>query len=219
MPNPASKLPTRGPVCPKIALSEASERSQMTCSHVPSADSEPVDSGDNRLGDHAYHGVQLRDAELGVAGVVLVAVLAAYLLIAPARERLVARAREDHDAHRIVLPRVLERADHLVDRQRSERVAHLRTVDGDRGDAAALLVEDVRVFHSAKCTCSDFRGQPRRSRVGGNLASMRPADPFSPREKARMRVREREPRPPEAYHGRRSCSESPSTTQGDVPHG
>ena len=92
MPNPASKLPTRGPVCPKIAFSEASERSQMTCSTCPPPIANPLTAAITGLGIMRITAVQLRDAELGVAGVVLVAVLAAYLLIAP-RSRTPCRPR------------------------------------------------------------------------------------------------------------------------------
>ena len=127
--------------------------------HVPAADGIAVHRGDDRLRDHADDGVQLRDAKLRVAGAVLVAVLAAHLLVAAARERLVARARQDDHADVVVLPRVLERLDHLVDRQRTEGVAHLRTVDRDGRDAAALLVEDVRVRHAGSLRARPARQQ------------------------------------------------------------
>ena len=74
-----------------------------------------------------------------------VAALAAHALIAARAERVGAFAGQDHDADRRVVARRIERADHLGDGLRPERVAHLGAIDRDLRDAGGGLVADVFV--------------------------------------------------------------------------
>src|SRR5439155_26570278 len=61
-------------------------------------------------------------------------------------EGLVARAGEDDHAGFRIFVRVGETRLQLEERLRAEGVAHLGPVDGDLGDAAGLLVDDVLVL-------------------------------------------------------------------------
>ena len=59
-------------------------------------------------------------------------------------ESLVAGARQDDAAHRGIVARVLEGLSQVRPGRRVQGIEDLRAIDGDVGDAALLLVEDVR---------------------------------------------------------------------------
>src|SRR5436309_4894160 len=63
--------------------------------------------------------------------------------IRPCDERLISRARDDHRPHAIVVLQREDRAAQFVERLRAERVEDLGTVDGESGDSAFPLDEDV----------------------------------------------------------------------------
>ena len=122
VPKPASNEPTRGPFWPKRACSAAIVRSAQDVQHVPAPDRDPVDRGDDRLGDRADHPVQLLDLEQAVVRGSVIAGLCALLLVA-ARRRTPCRpapVRTDHADVR-VRPRQLEAVDQLVDGLRRGR--------------------------------------------------------------------------------------------------
>ena len=117
--------------------------------HVATADREPVDGGDDRLGDVADDAVEGLDLEHPGLGRAVVAGLGALLLVAAGAERLVAGARERDDADRRVDPRGLERREQLVDGAPAERVVALGPVDRDPRQPGVDLVGDVlQVVHA-----------------------------------------------------------------------
>ena len=79
--------------------------------------------------------LQVEHVEARHAVVADVAAVAAHALVAARAEGVGPGAGQDDDADRRVVARVVERADHLVDRPRPERVAHLGPVDRDLRDA------------------------------------------------------------------------------------
>ena len=86
-------------------------------------------------------------ADAGAAG--HVAGVAAHVLVAARAEGQRPLAGEDDHPDRGVLARALERVRDLDQRLRPERVAHLRAVDRDLGDAVGELVADVLVVARA----------------------------------------------------------------------
>lgn len=74
------------------------------------------------------------------AVVAIAAVVAAHFLIAAGAEGLIAGAGQNNDADAVVVTGVGQRVEHLFDRLRAKRIAHLRPVDGDFGDAVGGLV-------------------------------------------------------------------------------
>ena len=58
-------------------------------------------------------------------------------------ERLLARARHDHDPDAVVVPQREDRAPQLVERLRVERVQDLRPVDREDRDGAVALDQEV----------------------------------------------------------------------------
>ena len=64
-------------------------------------------------------------------------------LVATSAERAIAGAAQDNDAYRLVPARVRYGIDRLLHRACAEGVHHRRSVDGDAGDAVALLGQDV----------------------------------------------------------------------------
>ena len=90
-----------------------------------------------------------------------------HALIATGAERIGAGTGQDDDADRAVVTDVVECADHLGDRARPERVAHLGAVDRDlRHAVAGQLVLDVRpVPHGLPVGARTDR-RDRRVRVG-----------------------------------------------------
>src|SRR3954452_1904227 len=114
--------------------------------HVPAADRVAGDHGDDRLGQPADLHVQIGDVEAPDprAGLLLVALIAAHVLVAARAERPVALAGQDDHADLRIFAGKLKRARQLDHRLRAERVAHLRAVDGDlRDPVAGGLVADV----------------------------------------------------------------------------
>src|SRR6478736_1104732 len=124
--------------------------------HVAAADGVTGDERDDDLGHRADELLDVENVEPRHARVVDVAAVPAHRLVTAGAKGVLAvlrraRAREEHDTDLLVLPRVEQGRVHLDHRLRPEGVALLRAVDGDAGDAAGLVVEDVLVF---------FRGFP-----------------------------------------------------------
>ena len=69
-----------------------------------------------------------------------------HLLVTAGAEGLPTLAGEDDHADGLIVPRVVQRPDHLLHRQRPEGVANLRAVDGDFRDAVGLVILDVGVL-------------------------------------------------------------------------
>src|SRR5205814_4887113 len=106
-----------------------------------------VDRGDYRFRDIADDIVQSLDIHLVASRTTVIAPLATFALVATGAERLVPCAGEDHHTDRMVPPSVLKRSEQLIYGERAKGVAYLRSVDGDRGDALFLFVEDVLELH------------------------------------------------------------------------
>jgi hypothetical protein len=118
--------------------------------HVAAADGDPVDRGDNRLGDVADQLVQVADLEHAALGRAVVTGLGALLHIPAGAERLVPRPGEDDRLDVPVGPRRPERPDQLLDRPAAEGVVPLRPVDrDDRGRALDGVVDVLVVTHLA----------------------------------------------------------------------
>jgi len=112
---------------------------------VASADSQPVDGGDDRLGDVAQRAVEVADLEAPGLGRAVVAGLGALLDVASGAERLVAGAGEDDAAHGGVHPCRPQGGEQLVDRLGAEGVVALGPVDGDDHGWTVDFVRDVLV--------------------------------------------------------------------------
>src|SRR6185436_20457603 len=100
---------------------------------------------DDGLGDVADRVVQRFHVHRALAR--SVAALAAFFLVAARAERFVAGAGQYGDPDRPVPARVEEGVSQFGDGDCAERVADLRTIDRDPGDAVFFLVEDVGVRH------------------------------------------------------------------------
>ncbi len=82
--------------------------------------------------------------------ILIAAVVAAHLLVTPGAEGLLTFAGEDNYPNRIIVAGIRQRLEHLFYRQGTKRIAHLRTVDGDFGDAVRrFLVANVAVAFRA----------------------------------------------------------------------
>ncbi len=117
---------------------------------VAAADRVAGHQRDHRLGHGAHVALQLEHVEAGHAAPADVAGLAAHLLVPPGAEGPLAVLRrsvagEEDDADVGVLPGVAERLLHLQERVGPEGVADLGAIEGDAGDAVALVVRDVLV--------------------------------------------------------------------------
>jgi hypothetical protein len=104
--------------------------------------------GDDDLGHGADEFLEVEDVEAGDAIAADVAGMTAHALVAAGAEGVFAvgvRAGtgEQHDADGRVFARIDERLIHLHDRLGAKRVALLRPVDRDLGDAIGLLVADI----------------------------------------------------------------------------
>ena len=105
----------------------------------------------NRLRTGADLALKIEHVQVVNAGIILVAaVIAADLLVAAGAECFVAFAGEDNDADIIVISGIGQRLNHLFDGQRAERIAHLRTVNGDFSNPVRrLLVTNVGIAFGA----------------------------------------------------------------------
>src|SRR3954447_9230472 len=113
--------------------------------HVPPADGQAVDRGDDRLGDVADQLVQVADLEHAALRRPIVAGLRALLHVAAGAEGLLPRPGQDDRLDAPVRPRGAERGDELLDGLAAEGVVALRPVDGDDRDRPVGLVPDVLV--------------------------------------------------------------------------
>ncbi len=143
-PKPPSKEPTRGPVCPKVALSAAMREVAQHVEDVAPADRVAGHHGHHRLRQPADLDVQVGDQEAAHAalpdGVVAdVAGVAPGPLVAAAAEGQRPLAGQDHHPDVGVLPGQGEGVDQLLDGVGPEGVAHLGPVDGDLGDQATAV--------------------------------------------------------------------------------
>src|SRR5271169_4213685 len=105
---------------------------------------------DDRLGQTSNLDLQVQDVQaphavLGDIVVAHVAVVAANTLIASGAKGVGAGAREDDDPDRNVVARTFESASQLKQGLGTKGVAHLRSVDGDPGNAVTHFVNDVAV--------------------------------------------------------------------------
>ena len=111
--------------------------------HVPAADGDAVDGGDDRLGDVPDQLVQVADLEHAALGGPVVPGLRPLLDVTAGAERLLPLAGQDHHLHRLVGPRQPEGLDQLLHRPTTERVVPVRPVDRDHPDGPVDLVPDV----------------------------------------------------------------------------
>ena len=112
--------------------------------HVAAADRPARDHGHHRLGQGADHALKVEGVEVVDAGFVLVAaVLAPDLLVAPGAEGLGADPGEDDHPHRLVEPGLGQRRHDLVESLGAKRVVNVGPVDGDAGDAVGPIEQDV----------------------------------------------------------------------------
>jgi len=81
------------------------------------------------------------------AGIILIAaVIATHFLITAGTEGFVPFAGENNHADAVVITRIRQRLDHLFDRQRAERITHLRAVNGNFGNAVGgFLITNIGV--------------------------------------------------------------------------
>ena len=104
-------------------------------------------------------------------------------LVAAGAKGFRARAGQDYNARSRIITRVMKTEFHLEKRLRTEGVADFRAVDGDFGDPARLLVDDVFVlldefpFHRSApekaSGCSTWITWPQSSRRRSECGSSR----------------------------------------------
>ena len=111
--------------------------------HVATADRVAGHHRHDRLGHPPDLDLEVEHVQPADAVLVDVAVVAADLLVTTAAERVGSLARQHDHADRRVVAGHIEGVDQLTRRERTERVAHLGTVDGDLRDALGGLVADV----------------------------------------------------------------------------
>ena len=95
--------------------------------------------------------LEIKHVQVMRTRIVLVsAVVTAHFLIATGAEGFLTFAGQDNHADVIVIASIRQGLDHLLDGQRTEGVTHLRTVDGDFGDAVSgFVVTNVGVAFGA----------------------------------------------------------------------
>ncbi|MNR20717.1 hypothetical protein D3C85_1375740 [compost metagenome] len=119
--------------------------------HVAATDGVARDHCDNRFWTGADLALEIEHVQVMHAGVVLVsAVVAAHFLIAARAEGFIAFAGQNDRADVIVVARVGHCLHHLFDGQRTKRVTHLRTVNGDFGNTVGrFVITNIRVAFGA----------------------------------------------------------------------
>ena len=113
--------------------------------HVTAPDAPARNHGNDGLRAGSDLTLEVQDVQARHAVRAHVAARAAHLLVAPGAKREFARTREDHDADFIVVARVRKCRFHFTNRERTEGVAHFRTIDRDLGDPFGLFVKDVGI--------------------------------------------------------------------------
>ena len=109
--------------------------------HVTAADGVARYHRHYRFRTRADLTLEIEDVQVVGTRIVLVsAVVAAHFLIAAGAERFIAFAGQDNHADVIVVARIRQSLNHLFHGQRTEGVTHLRTVDGDFGNAVGRFV-------------------------------------------------------------------------------
>ena len=119
--------------------------------HVTAADGVARHHRHHRFWTGADLTLEIEDVQVVGTRIVLVsAVVAAHFLIAAGAERFIAFAGQDNHADVVVVARIRQGLNHLFHGQRTEGVTHLRTVDGDFGNAVGgFVVTNVGVAFGA----------------------------------------------------------------------
>ncbi|CNU89386.1 Uncharacterised protein [Salmonella enterica subsp. enterica serovar Bovismorbificans] len=118
---------------------------------MTTADGVTRDHRDNRFWTGANLALEVQHVQVMHAGVILItAVIAAHLLVAARAKRFIAFAGQNNHAHVVVVTGIRQRLNHLFYRQRTKRIAHLRTINGDfRDTVGGFFIANVRVTFGA----------------------------------------------------------------------
>ncbi len=119
--------------------------------HVTAPDGVASHHRNNRFWTGADLTLEVEHVQVVHARVILVsAVVAAHFLIAAGTERFFAFPGKDNHADIVVVTGICQRLDHLFNGDRTKRVTHLGTVDGDFGDPVCrFMVTNVGVTFGA----------------------------------------------------------------------
>ncbi len=122
---------------------------------MSTADGISCNQGNDRLGHASDDALQLKHIQTWNTTVADVSGMSTHFLVPAGTERILPvcsrpLARKQHNTYARVVPNIPEGVDHFVDGSRTKRIAYLRTVKGDAGDAVRFLVRNVGVlFNSA----------------------------------------------------------------------
>src|SRR5262245_27574888 len=102
---------------------------------MPATDGITGHHGDNGFGQGADLALEVEDVQPGDSVVAHISALPAHSLISPRTEGFRALACQNDDAYVGIVARIGECERELFDGLGTERVAHLRAIDGDLGNA------------------------------------------------------------------------------------
>ncbi|AAN81260.1 hypothetical protein i14_2605 [Escherichia coli str. 'clone D i14'] len=87
---------------------------------------------DNRFWTGTDLTLEVQHVQVMYAGIIFIAaVITTYFLVTTGAERFIACTSQNDHADVVVITRIRQRLDHLFYRQRTEGIAHLRTINGD----------------------------------------------------------------------------------------
>lgn len=100
--------------------------------NVTTADGVASHHRDNRFRTGTDLTLEVQHVQVMYAGIIFIAaVITTHFLVTTGAERFIACASQNDHADIVVITRICQCLDHLFYRQRTEGIAHLRTINGD----------------------------------------------------------------------------------------